>query len=887
MPLLRRIANLIFRAKLEREIDAELQSHVEMCVEDAVARGIPPAEARRQALLRFGNPVATHERVFGEDAALALYSFWWDLRYASRQFRKTPAFAATAISVLALGIGASIALFAFVDAALIRPLPYAAPGRLADVMESALPLFPRSNLSYPDYLDWKRMNTVFRSLEVYWTRGFLLSTSDGTEAVRGAAVSAGFFHTLGVKPPLGSGFRADADQPQAPRTVVLSYGVWQRRFGGRKDVIGQAVTLDGDPATVVGVLPRTFHFGPVGDAEFWIPLQVGPPGPQTPYCYTHRDSHCLSGVGRLKDGVSIAEARSQMETIAANLARQYPDSNRGQRASVMPLSEAIIGKVRPVLLALLAGAGLLLAIACINVSSLLLVRSENRRREVALRSVLGASQGRLLRQFVTEALLLVACGGLLGIAIADAAMQALFRLIPTDMLASMPYLDDLGLTPHVLGFAGAVCAGAAVLFSLTPRMRLAINRENLRDGLAEGGRAAAGVAWRRFGANLVPLELAIAMVLLAGAGLLGKSLYRLLHVELGFDPEHLAAMEVALPDKQYAKDDQQRAAAREILRRLSALPGVSGVGTSNDLALNHNDDTRWVRFVGRPYNGEHNEVLQREVSAGYLQTLGAKLVRGRYFTDAEDNTKPKVVIINQAFARKYYPGEDPIGKQFGGYELKPDSIWTVIGIVGNVREGGLDEDVWPAIYEAYNQSPDTYMWVVARTHGDVRALLPAMVKAVHDFSPGIAVFDETTMSARIDNSPAAYLHRSAAWLVGGFASLALLLGVVGLYGVIAYSVSQRTREIGVRMALGAARGRVTWLILKEAGRLVAVGVAAGMVCSVAAAMMLRRLLFATEAWDMPTLAAVATMLGIAAMVASYLPAHRAASVNPVDALRAE
>ncbi len=887
MSLLRRMANLFSRSKLEREIDAELQSHIEMRTEDAIARGAAPAAARREAMLRFGNNVVTRERVAEQDAALWLRNIWWDSKYVWRQFCKAPAFSITAIGVLALGIGASSALFAFVDAALIRPLPYTQPSQLADVTEN-LPLFPRANLSYLDYLDWRRGNTVFRSLEVYRGRGYLMATGEGTEPVRGAVVSAGFFRTLGVTPALGSGFRADADQPQAPKVVLLSYGFWQRQFAGRMEVLGQTLTLDDEPRTIVGVLPQKFQFALEGDAELWVPLQVGPPGPQTPFCYTDRSSHCLYGVGRLRDGVSIAQARSQMKSIAANLAAQYPDSNRGQGASVLPLSEAMMGTVRPILLTLLAGAGLLLAIAFVNVSSLLLVRTEGRRREMALRRALGASRGRLLRHFVTEALLLVAFGGGIGLLTAGAAIQVLFRLIPKEMRTNMPYFDGLGLNRHVLGFALAVCIGATVLFAATPLIRLATgSRPDFQGNLAEGTKGSSGVTWRRFGSNLVALELAIAMVLLVGAGLLGKSFYRLLHVELGFQPGHLATVEVVLPGKQFAKDDQQRAAAREILRQLSGLPGVSGVGTSNDLAVNGNGDTRWVRFVGRAYNGEHNEVLERQASSGYLRTLGARLERGRYFTDEEDNTKPKVVIINQAFARKYFPGEDPVGKQFGNYHLDPDSIWTVVGVVDDIREGGLDEEVLPAFYEAYNQNPDTYMQVVVRTKGDERALLPEMVRAVHAVDPGIAVSDETTLSARINDSPAAYLRRSAAWLVGGFASLALLMSVVGLYGVITFSVSQRTREIGVRMALGAARGAVTRLILKEAGRLIAVGVIAGLVCSVGAVILMRKLLFGTQAWDVPTLAAVALVLGAPAMLASYFPARRAASINPVDALRAE
>jgi macrolide transport system ATP-binding/permease protein len=880
----RRFGNLFRRTLVDGEIEAELKAHVEMRIEDNLAAGMSAGDARRDALVRFGNRAATREQVVGEDAALLLASIWADVRFACRQLMKSPGFAGTAIVVLALGIGASVALFAFVDAALIKPLPYQDPARLADVTET-LKEWPRSNLSYLDYRDWKRMNTVFSSLEIYRGVGRMLGEGDAT-VVRGAVVSAGFFKTLGVQPVLGHDFSAGADRPEAPKTVLLSYGAWQARFGGSADVVGRVIKLDDEPVTVIGVLPKTFQFALSRGAEFWAPLQVMAPGPNTPMCYTDRGSHCLYGVGRLKDGVSVAQAQAEMKAIAANLERQYPETNRGQGASVMPLSQAIVGKVRAILLALLGGAGLLLAIACVNVSSLLLVRSENRRREVALRSALGASRGRLLRQFVTESVLLVVLGGVLGVAWADGALQVLYRLIPKDMLTSMPYLEGLRLNAHVLGFAAAVCVFAAVLFSLAPLLRVGVGFD-VRAGLADAGRGSSGTIWRRFGANLVTVELAIALVLLVGAGLFGKSFYKLQHVELGFQPEHLAAMDVTLPGRQYGKDELQRAAAREMVRRLASLPGVTGAGTTNDLPLSGNGDTRWVRFVGLPYNGEHNEVNERQVSAGYMRTVGVKLIRGRFFDEEDDNTKPRVVIVNQAFVRKYFGDEDPIGKRFGNFRLDPNTIWTVVGVVGDLREGGLNEEVWPAFYEAFNQNPDTDMQVVARTSGDAAALLPAMVKTVHGLDPGIATLNEITMEDKVDDSPAAYLQRSVAWLVGGFAGLALVLSVVGLYGVIAYSVSQRTREIGVRMALGAARSSVARLILKDAGRLIAIGLAAGLVCSVGAAMLVRSMLFGTQAWDVGTLVSVAVVLGGAAMLASWLPAHRAASVNPVDALRAE
>jgi len=805
-----------------------------------------------------------------------------DLRFAFRQLKKNPGFGLTAVLMLALGIGASVAIFAFVDAALIKPLPYADPNRLVAPTETVA-TFGRANLSYQDYLDWKRMNKVFASLEVYTGTGYLLRTPTGTEPVPGARVSDGFFRTLGVAPILGRDFYAGEDQPSAPKTVILSYSAWQERFSGRKNVIGETVSLSGVPMTVIGVLPASFQFAPRGNAQIWAALYPDDP------CSQRRSCHDLYGMARLKDGVSVEAAQADIAAIAKQLERQYPDSNRGQGASVISLSEAIVGDIRPILLALLGGAALLLLIACVNVSSLLLVRSESRKREIAVRGALGASPARLAAQLFTEGLVLVAMGSLLGAAAAGGGIQVLSRLISKDVISRMPSLIGIGLNGRVLAFAVGISVLAAALFSLTPILRLASSGSGaeMRNGLAEGGRGSAGTLWRRFGANLVVLELAIAMVLLVAAGLLGKSVYRLLHVELNFQPDNLATVQVALPDAAYSKDAQVIAVEQEILRQVAALPGVKSVGVENMLPLSGNGNTDWIRFEGRPYDGTHNEVNTRDVSVNYFETLQAKLIRGRFFKESDDASKPLEIVINQSLAKKYYPGEDPIGKRIGDTQLTPKSIRTIVGIVDDVRESSLDTDTLPAEYQPFKQSTDTYFGVVARTSQDAASALPAIDAVIRKIDPGIGTADEATMVQRMNDSPTAYIHRTAAWLVGGFAGLALLLGVVGLYGVIAYSVSQRTREIGVRMALGAQRASVYRLILKEAGWLTLFGIAAGLACSVGAAISIRSLLFGVTAWDASTLAAVAGVLGICAMLASYFPARRAASVNPVEALRAE
>jgi macrolide transport system ATP-binding/permease protein len=873
----RKTSLLVGRRRFRSELDEEMAFHHAQAIKDFEAAGMTAEAARDAATRQFGNVARLKERSH-EAVLFSGETLLQDLRFALRQLRKNPGFAATAVLILALGMGASAAIFGFVDAALIKPLPYANPRRLVHVTERDAEA-PKANISYLDYQDWKRMNTLLDSMEVFTGWSFLLSEPTGAEPVPASRVSAGFLRTLGVSPTLGRDFRTGEDVAGGPHVVMLSNGAWQRRFGGRKDVIGQAVKLSGVFYTVIGVLPKDFQFALEGNAEFWTALQ--PDGE----CEKRRDCHNLYSVGRLKDGVTVQMALENMQSIARQLELQYPDTNNGRGASVMPLSEAIVGDIRPIFLVLLGGAGLLLLIACVNVCSLLLVRAENRRREVAVRGALGASRARLARQFVTEGIVLVAAGGLMGLALADGAMRVLGRLISKNMMASMPYLQGLGLNAHVLVFAGILALLACVLFSLAPILHLSLSE--MRNGLTEGGRTAAGTLWRRMGAHLVVIELATAVVLLAGAGLLGKSLYRLLHVDLGFEAGRLATVRLGLPQTEFTKDAQILAFARQTIESVEHLPGVRSAAITTTLPVSCNCNTDWVRIVGRPYNGLHITANERDVSANFFSTLRARLVSGRYFSDAEDDSKPKVAIINHAFARKYFAGEDPVGKRIGDPTLTPKSIRQIVGVVEDFKDASLDDEQHPAVYYPFNQGPDSFFSLLVSTSEDERSSLPLLATTIHGINQDVGVDDESTMKDLIDNSQSAYLHRTTAYLVGGFAAVALLLGVVGLYGVIAYSVSQRTREIGVRMALGAERGRVYGMVLGEAGRLIAVGVVAGMGASVVAAMAMRKLLFGVAAWDVPTLAGVALVLGVASLVASFLPARRAASVNPVEALRAE
>ena len=873
--VLNKLILLVRRGRFRSELDEEMAFHRAQAEREFLADGMTAEEARYAAMRRFGNTTRLREKS-EEVVGFRMETIVQDIRFGLRQLRKNPGFALTAIFILALGIASSVAIFAFVDAALIKPLPYQDPNRLVILFES-IPLGPRFHLSYPDYLDWKQDNTSFSSLDVYHADNdalVMMKTDEGLRPVDAASVSSGFFRTLGIKPIIGRDFYDGEDKHSTPRTMLLSYAAWQKRYGGNPKVIGQSLTLDGDSYTIIGVLPREFSFAPAEPAEFWTILKDD---------NTCRGCHGLFGVARLKDGVTFGTAFADIKNIVEKLQKQYPDSNRDQTAFMLPLTDVIVGDIRPILLTVLSGAGLLLLIASVNVASLLLVRAESRKREMAVRGALGASPRRLVMQLITEGLLLAAIGGVLGLGIAVWGMHVLSLLIPKDMLAAMPYLGTLGLNDHVLIFALALVALSGALFAFTPLVLFRFTA--IRDTLSEGGRTAAGAMWRRFGANMVIVELATAMVLLVGAGLLTKSFYRLLHTDIGMQPDHIATLRVLAQPEKYSKPEQKIALAQEIQRRVLALPGVQSVGLTTKMPIEDADWTASFTIPGRPDTGAHKEVAVRFVTAGYMPTLRTRIISGRYFTDSEDASDPtKVVIVNQTLATQYFPGENAVGQHIA---FDPKYPLLIVGVINDIQEGQLDASSRGAAYTPFYQVPFSSFAVVARTSQDEQSVLSSMTATIHDFDKGMAIYKPMSMEQKIHDAPATYLHRSSAWLVAGFAALALVLGVIGLYGVIAYSVSQRTREIGVRMALGAQRSAVYALVMRQAATLTAVGLLLGAACAVGAAILMRKLLFGVEAWDVPTLLAVAAVLAACALAASFLPAHRAASVNPTEALRAE
>jgi len=824
-----------------------------------------------------------------------------DLRFAVRQLVKHPGFAASAIIVLALGIAANVAIFAFVDAALVEPLPYADSSRLVTVFGTRpgdADARIRGSVSYLDFLDWRSRNRAFRAIAAYDVRaGFTLSAPAGPQRVSGLRVTAGFFRTLGVRPAIGREFDRDEEGPSAPAAVMIAYRTWQSRFGGRPDILGQTVMLQSpwlaaaEPHVVIGVLPQEFHFAMAEHAEFWATIR----GRQA--CWDVRSCRSMESIARLADGISASAAAANITSMLEQLRADYPDHHReSEVAKVVPLRDVILGDVRPILFMLLSGAALLLLISCSNVVSLLLIRSDSRARETAVRHALGASSTRLVLQSATEALVLVAMSSVLGLTLSAWGMRFLTNLLSAEMISRMPYLRAVGLNFRVAAFGGAISLIAAAVFALAPLARSSVS--DRLAGLKGGSRGSSSPTWRRLGARLVVAELAIAVTLLVSAGLLAKSLYRLLHVPTGFNSEGLTTISVSrvsvrpasMAPRRDASGDTATAElpgvlARQVAERTAALPGVQAVAYVDLLPLGAGlapSSRFWV--MGRPADRQiADDWPVRRISAGYFAALQATLRRGRDFTDAEVTSMRLVTIINETAARWYFPGDDPIGRQiaFGG---PASAAREIVGIVDDIKDGPPETPPIPAAYVPFDGID---FGLVVRTLQTDGSPLPSLAAAIREVRPGLLVSGATSMMERLNRLPSTSLRRSAAWLAGGFAVIAFSLSVFGLYGVVAYSVSQRRREIGVRMALGARSRSVQQLVVGEAAWLVVSGTALGMICAVAAAALMRRMMFGVYGWDVPTLVTVAAVFICSALLASYIPARRAASVNPIAVLRDE
>lgn len=804
-----------------------------------------------------------------------------DIRFALRTLVKKPGFAIIAVMTLALGIGGSTSIFTVVDAALLRGLPYKSPDQLYHVWEQVpRQEFPKREMSYPDYQDYQQ-NNVFEGLAAYTGGGVLLSGNGETESVAGPRASANFFQVLGVDPILGRTFQAGEDQQGGPNVTVITYGLWQRKFGGNPGIIGQQLTINGQGYTVIGILPASFQFA-LRNNDLWLPYQP------TQNQLTRRYMHGTNLIGRLKPGVDATQAASDLNVIAKRIEQQHNDSHAGITARVVPLQEEIVGTVKPILLVLLAAVGFVLLIACANVASLLLTRSLSRQKEVAIRSALGASRWRVVRQLLTESILLSLVGGAAGLMIAYWGVPALVAAIPQQQLIAMPFLRDLGLDTGILAFSFALSLVTGLIFGLAPALQS--SRLDLNDVLKEGGRHASGTASHRLRSALVVSEIALAVVLLVGAGLMMKSLWRLLNTNVGFKTENVMTMTVVLPPAKYTDANQQINFNNQLRERVQSLPGVVGAGTVNILPVNGGNTTRfYVDGDPIPAPGQEIESNIRTVSDDYFKTLGIPLLGGRTFDTRDTANTPVAVIINKTIADRVFPGRDPVGMRLRYPSVQVDPI-TIVGVVGDVKITGLDEAVKPVLYYSFRQSPSTFANLVARTSSDPNALSNSIRNEVRNLEPDAAILNVRTMDEMIAQTPASFMRRFPALLISIFAGVALLLASIGIYGVVSYSVSQQTHYIGVRMALGASPADILKMVLKQGLVLALLGVGIGVVAALGLMRVLMKkstLLFEVSGNDLGTFSIVTGALFVVALLACYLPARRATKVDPLVALRYE
>jgi putative ABC transport system permease protein len=805
-------------------------------------------------------------------------TFRQDIRYAFRRLIKSPAFTVVALLTLALGIGANTAIFSVVNAVLLQPLPYRDSQEIVGIYH--LSEGRRSTMSGPNFTDVKRLATTLQDAAAY-TRSRTILTGQG-EPVRldGAQVSASLFDLLGVPAALGRTFRADENEKGKTRVAILSYNLWQQRFGGDRAIVGKRLTLDGVPHEIVGVMPEKFSF-PAARAV-WTPLEY-----TEDLTTKQRGAWYLQAVGRMKPGVSAEQVRAEIETIGKQLAKQYPDSNEGLDITAVPLHEAMVGDLRKAFWVLLGAVGFVLLIACVNVANLLLARAASRESEFAVRTALGAGRARLVRQLLTESVILSIVGGALGLLLAVWGVEALIALEPQ----GIPRLTEVRVDPVVIAFTTGLALLTGLLFGLVPAFQS--TRSAISSTLKEGGRGALTTrGGARMRTTLVVTEVALAVTLLAGAGLLIRSFSRLASVDPGFNVQPALTFELSLPETRYAEEAQQVAFFDQLLPRLKAIPGVKTAGAVISLPLSGSSLVLTFEITGRPPlpPSQQPAMQVRVATPDYFQTIGIPLKKGRYFSDEDRANTPQVVLITEAAAKQYFPNEDPIGKKivlgWGRAGTKARAGGEVVGIIGDIKDAGLDEPDPPQIYLNYRQWPVEVMSVVLGTAVPPGNVAEAVRRAVYSIDGNLPVANVRTLDelvARSISQPRFYMT-----LLSVFAAVALALAAIGIFGVLSYAVAQRTREIGIRMALGAHHRSVLRLIVREA-MIMASG---GVIIGIAAAFLLTRwlvsqLLFDTSAHDPVTFAAVAAVLTFVSLAAAYVPARRATRVDPIVALRAE
>jgi predicted permease len=808
-----------------------------------------------------------------------LQNFWQDIRFGFRTLLRSPATSAVALLTLALGIGANTAIFSVVNGVLLQPLDFKDPDELVRIWESSPGRgFPRFSTSPPNFEDWRLQNQVFEGMFASNLGSYNLTGGDRPESIPGAQVTPEFLSVLGVEPMLGRGILPEEGKPGGARVVVLSHGLWQRRFGSDPNVLSQRIQLDGESYAVIGVMPEGFDFP--AKREIWVPL-VWDFAPEM------RGAHFLLTIGRLKDGVTMEQALSEMKTIASRLERQYPESNTGWTVTTMRLSDVIVEGVRPALLLLLAAVGFVLLIACANVANLLLARLASREREIAVRAALGAGRNRLVRQMLTESLVLFLVGGLLGLLFAALVNRVLLSLYSS----GLPRENEVGLDGQVLLFTLALSLLTGLVFGLVPALSATSGR--LYSALKEGGRAVAGGARGKLIRNILVLgEVAIALVLLVGAGLLLRSFARLRAVDPGFRPAGVLSAQLVLPEQKYGEPERQVAFTRELLERLRAIPGVKSADTTFPLPLGGNGFVLSFAVEGRPEPrpGEVPNANVRLVTPDFFQTMGTRLLQGRVFTPQDGPEAVPVVIVNQTLAEKIWPGENPIGKRITYDDLDdPELKWRqVVGVVADIRHGTLEQDSGSDVYWPQLQSPvGGELSVLLRTEGDPLRLAGSLREVVSAIDPDLPINHVRTMEDVVAESLSNSRFQTV--LLGIFAGVALLLAAIGVYGVISYSVAQRTHEIGIRMALGARREEVLRLVIRQGMTLVLAGVAVGLVLALLLSWWLSErvasYLYGGQAFDPLILVTVPLVLLAVALLANWLPARRATLVDPLVALR--
>ena len=873
-----RIRALFKRDAVLNDIDDELRSHLEMEMEANRERGMNDDEARREAEKSFGNVGSIKDLAYEVRGGGLFETLWQDMRFSFRMLRKHPAFTVVALLTLTLGIGANTAIFSIVNAVLLRPFPYEAPEQLVIPGESKTGTRGGRSLTYPNFADWKDDRKVFASASVVRSNeNYNITGAGEPERLIGRLVSAGFLTTLGVPPLLGRDFVTEDDRPGATPTVILSYGLWTRRFGNDPNIIGKQATLNNLSYTVVAVTPQTFQYDL--DADVTIPI-----GLSAERFKARGADPGVSAVVRLKPGVSIPQAETELNAIYARLEQQYPDVNTGRRVFLTPLHESFVGNVRQPLLILLGAVGLVLLIACANVANLLLVRSASRQREMSVRVALGASSWRLLRQLLTESVLLAAIGGALGVLLAKWGTSFIAYQLPD----GIPRLRDAAVDMRVLIFTFGISLLTGLLFGLAPALQA--SKLNLTEALKEGDRGSSG-SKSRLRSALVVGEIALTLTLLVGAGLLIQSFRRVMEVDPGFNPENLLTMQVSVnnPD-----GNQVSTFFQQLQENLRRVPGVQSVAISNGLPLGVANNPIFI-VLGRPLpeKGKEPGATRYTVSHDYFNTMGIELLKGRTFDGRDTPNTSQVVIIDDALAQQFFQDEDPIGKRISQSTSGTPSL-EIIGVVQHVEPDSLDGQGprRPQIYLSFNQIPADRLPgftrrinVLTRTNVEPASLAPAVRGEIAALNKDQAVFNVRTMEEIVAQSMSP--RRFSMALLTVFAVVALLLASIGIYGMMSYAVAQRTREIGLRMTLGAQRGNVLRMIIGQGMKLALLGVGLGLVASIALTRTMKNLLFGVSATDPLTFLGITMLLTVIALVACWMPARRATKVDPINALRYE